>query len=106
MPELKLAEFGKGRFRRLAPLPDEDGLWRVGARVRHHVPFTLDAKMPVLLPRTRKIALLIMRSAHNHCHAAQDGTLSRFRMQGYWAVKAGLLAKKVSSSCVDCRKNP
>ena len=106
VPELKLAEFGKGRFRRLAPLPDEDGLWRVGARVRHHVPFTLDAKMPVLLPRTHKIALLIMRSAHDHCHAAQDGTLSRFRMRGYWVVKAGLLAKKVSSSCIDCRKNP
>ena len=33
--ELKLAECGKGRFRRLAPVVDGEGLWRVGARVRH-----------------------------------------------------------------------
>ena len=106
LPELMLAESGKGRYRRLAPALDQDGLWRVGTRVRNHVPFTYDNKMPVLLPRTHRVTLLIMRSAHNHSHTAQDGTLSRFRLRGFWAVKAGLLAKKVSSACMDCRKNP
>ena len=105
LPELKLAETGKGRYRRLAPVLDEDGLWRVGSRVRHHVPFTFDSKLPALLPTSHVITLQIMRSAHNHSHVAQDGTLCRFRMKGYWAVRAGSLAKKVASACVDCRKN-
>ena len=103
--ELKLAESGKGRFRRLAPKLDDDGLWRVGSRVRQHVPFTYDSKLPVLLPTSHIITLQIMRDAHSHSHVAQDGTLCRFRMRGYWTVRAGSLAKKVALACVDCRKN-
>ena len=103
--ELKLSDTGKGRYRRLAPTLDSDGLWRVGSRIRHHVPFTLDSKLPVLLPTDHVITSLIMRSAHRHSHVAHDGTLCRFRLEGYWAVRAGSLAKKVASSCVTCRKN-
>ena len=103
--ELKLAVSGKGRYRRLAPEVDDDGLYHVGSRVRQHVPFTFDSKLPVLLPTSHIITLQIMRSAHSHSHVAQDGTLCRFRMQGYWTVRAGLLAKRVVSECIDCRKN-
>ena len=104
IPELKLAVSGKGRYRRLAPEIDGDGLYRVGSRVRQHVPFTLDSKLPVLLPTSHIVTLQIMRSAHKFSHVAQDGTLCRFRMKGYWAVRAGLLAKRVASECMDCRK--
>ena len=104
-PELKLALSGKGRYRTLAPTLDEDGVWRVGSRVRQHVPFTLDSKLPVLLPTDHIITLQIMRNSHRHSHVAHDGTLCRFRMEGYWAVRAGVLAKKVASACVPCRKN-
>ena len=98
-------ETGKGRYKRLAPsFDDEDRLFRVGARVRHHVPFTLDHKLPLLLPRDHPITLRIMEQSHRHSHRAADGTLSRFRMEGFWAVKAGVLAKKVASACVPCRK--
>ena len=105
LPELQLAESGKGRYRRLAPVLDEEGLWRVGSRVRHHVPFTFDNKLPILLPTSHIITLQIMRSAHRYNHVAQDGTLCRFRMEGYWTVRAGFLAKKVAFDCVDCRKS-
>ena len=104
IPDLKLAVSGKGRYRRLAPEIDGDGLYRVGSRVRQHVPFTIDSKLPVLLPTSHIITLQIMRSAHKFSHVAQDGTLCRFRMKGYWAVRAGLLAKRVASECMDCRK--
>ena len=83
LPELELAESGKGRYRRLAPVLDEEGLWRVGSRIRHHVPFTFDNKLPILLPTSHIITLQIMRSAHRYNHVAQDGTLCRFRMEGY-----------------------
>ena len=95
---------GKGRFRKLAPVLDENGIYRVGSRMQNIVPFTLDAKLPKILPHNHPITKLIMRDSHNFCHAGHDGTLSRFRAQGYWAVKAGCLAKKTRSECIPCRK--
>ena len=47
---LEAEKEGKGRFRKLAPLQDDDGLYRVGSRMKHHVPFTHDKKLPVSLP--------------------------------------------------------
>ena len=60
--------------------------------------------MPVLLPQEHRATLLIMREAHQFSHAGQDGTLSRFHMNGYWAVRAGHLARTVKRQCVLCRK--
>ena len=100
--ELEHGAAGKGRFRKLAPVKD-DGLWRVGSRLRQHVPFTNDLKMPVIIPRDR-LALLLMEYCHKNSHAGQDGTLCRFRMEGFWMVRAGQLAKQVVKSCVPCRK--
>ena len=103
--ELKqAADTGKGRFRRLAPTIDDDGIWRVGSRIRQHVPFTFDSKLPIILPTKHLITLHIMRMSHNHSHVASDGTLCRFRMEAFWAVRAGVIAKKVADACVDCRK--
>ena len=102
--ELLASVSGKGRFRRLAPAVDEDGLWRVGSRIRQHVPFTLDSKLPVILPTKHLLTLQIMIASHNHSHVASDGTLCRFRMEGYWTVRAGVVAKKVANACIDCRK--
>lgn len=100
----KAADSGTGRFRKLAPTVDDDGVWRVGSRMKNRVPFTKDSKMPKILPSRHKITLLIMRFCHEFCHAGQDGTLSRFRMLGYWAVRAGHIAKYVKQRCVTCRK--
>ena len=98
------SESGTGRFRKLAPTLDDDGVWRVGSRLRNFVPFTVDAKLPVMLPPYHRITFLIMRESHQYCHAGQDGTLSRFRAEGFWTVRAGHLAKKAKTECVPCRK--
>ena len=104
VPELeKAANAGKGKFRKLAPVLDEDGVWRVGSRMRV-VPFTLDAKLPALLPHEHHITQLIMRQAHQHSHVAQDGTVARFRALGYWTARCGHLAKSAVDKCVPCRK--
>ena len=42
-------ESSKGRLRKIAPVLDDD-VWRVAAWIKNRVPFTLDSKMPVLLP--------------------------------------------------------
>ena len=102
--ELEKAEKGKGRFAKLCPVFDEvDRVYRVGSRMRV-VPFTVDAKLPVLLPPKHRITLLIMQKAHQHSHLLQDGTVARFRCEGFWTTHCGQLAKRVVDNCVDCRK--
>ena len=97
-------ERGKGRFRKLAPAKDIDGIWRVGSRLRNFVPFTRDGKMPKILPTNHNITLLLMRHAHQFSHSGLDGTLSRFYAKGYWTVRAGHIARAIKNQCVPCRK--
>ena len=103
--EKELEGGGKGgRFKKLSPTKDKMGLWKVGSRLQNFVQFTRDAKFPVIIPPTHRATFLIMREAHEFCHASQDGTLSRFRSQGYWTVRACHLAKRVKNDCITCRK--
>ena len=101
--DLEISAAGKGRYAKLCPVLDADGIWRVGSRLRV-VPFTMDAKLPALLPPKHKVTLLLMRKAHQHSHLLQDGTVARFRCEGFWTVRCGHLAKNVVDKCVDCRK--
>ncbi len=103
VPDLEQAAKGKGKYAKLCPVLGEDGIWRVGSRMRV-IPFTLDAKLPSLLPHNHRLSLLIMRKAHEHSHLRQDGTVARFRCEGFWTVRAGQLAKTIVDNCVTCRK--
>ena len=78
------ADKGTGRYRKLAPVLDAEGVWRVGSRMRSKVPFIVDSKMPKILPTKHKVTMLIMRFCHRFSHAGHDGTLCRFRAQGFW----------------------
>ena len=103
--ELNLAaSSGTGRFRKLAPMKDEEGIWRVGSRLRNFVPFTKDSNMPQILPTKHRATLLLMRLAHQFAHSGQDGTLSRFHTNRFWTVRAGHVARMVKNQCVPCRK--
>ena len=95
---------GVGRFRKLAPVCEDDGVWRVGRRMKNFVPFTANNKMPVIIPPDHRITLLVMTDAHQFSHSGYDGTLCRFWSQGFWTVRAGHLAKTVKNHCVPCRK--
>ena len=106
IPELKdAAENGQGRYRKLAPVADEKGVWRVGSRLRNYVPFTFNGKLPILLEPGHRITKLVMEEAHRFNHAGQDGTLCRFRALGFWTVRGGHLAKTIRESCIPCRKD-
>ena len=39
-----------GKYRRLSPFEDKDGVWRIGHRLRDFVPFTKDRKPPMFVP--------------------------------------------------------
>ena len=92
-----------GKFRRLAPFLDLDGIWRVGLRVREYAPFTIDRKPPAFLPHDSRLTKLIMEEAHSKKHSGIVDTVSQFRLMGFWTTKASCLAKSVKSRCVICR---
>ena len=100
VPEVQKAT---GRFIKLCPIIDKDGVVRIGSRMRV-VPFTLDAKLPALLPHKHRITHLLMLKAHNHSHLRQDGTVARFRSLGFWTIRCGNIAKRIVDKCVTCRK--
>ena len=97
-------ELENGKYKKLAPKQDADGVWRVGTRMSGHVPFTCDNAPPILLPNKHRFTLLLMEDTHRRGHCGQDLTLSKFRQRGFWCVQGGKLAKKVRRSCVLCRK--
>ena len=92
-----------GKFRRLSPFKDDEGIWRIGHRMREFVPFTADRKPPMFVPCESRLTLLLMRQAHQFKHSGVQETVSRFRLMGFWTTKASMLAKSVKSNCVICR---
>ena len=92
-----------GKFRRLSPYKDDQGLWRVGVRLREFTPFTEDNKPPVLLPKDNRFTYLLMRESHEKSHEGVNRTVGRFRLSGYWASQAVKLARLVKRRCVICR---
>ena len=96
----------KGQYKSLAPVQGEDGLWRIGGRMRSHVPFTENNQMPIILPYDSPVTRLLMRNAHEVGHGGQDRTLLEFRRLGFWTVRGGRLAKAMSEQgrCVKCQK--
>ena len=63
--ELKVCEKVSGRYRKLAPMVSEDGLWRVSTRLRNC------NILPLILPPDHKIIFLIMPESHQFNHAGQ-----------------------------------
>ena len=74
-----------GRFKRLSPYKDEDGIWREGVRLQEYAPFTEDKKPPVFLPKDHRFTLLVMEDVHKVKHQGVDETLSQFRLMGFWS---------------------
>ena len=88
---------------KLEPFVDNDGLVRVGGRLKH-APLSDEAKNQVLLMPDSHVARLIVRGAHIMSrHSGTEYVLAQLR-QRYWIVKARSLIKAVSKSCVMCKR--
>ncbi|XP_062533973.1 uncharacterized protein LOC134202990, partial [Armigeres subalbatus] len=90
----------------LAPFIGEDGLIRVGGRLKYSaIPY--DGKHQVLIPEKHHVTVILIRKLHeeNH-HVGQGGMLAIVR-ERYWPVKVKTIIKKVISMCQICgRCNP
>ncbi|XP_014677768.1 PREDICTED: uncharacterized protein LOC106817603 [Priapulus caudatus] len=86
----------------LAPFSDDQGIIRVGGRLRH-APLTYDQKHPILLPASSHVSKLVMGDGHEKMsHPGSERTLCESRRR-YWILKGRSLARETVKNCVICR---
>ena len=89
--------------RKLAPIMDQEGLLRVGGRLRHSK-LPRDARHPIILPNDSHLARLILIRAHQRVgHLGTNSTLCEVRKK-YWIPRASRLVRSIIAKCVTCRR--
>ena len=89
---------------RLNPFLDENGLLRVGGRIKH-VMVSFDVKHPIILPSKNHVTELIVRHHHERInHQGRRMTPNDLCSHGYWIIGGSSVVATYISKCVTCRK--
>ena len=89
---------------RLDPFLDENGVLRVGGRIRN-APVSYEIKHPVILPSKSHVTILLVRYHHERIrHQGRGMTLNDLRSHGYWIIGGSSCVYRCISKCVICRK--
>jgi len=87
----------------LSPFMNEDGLIRVGGRLKNS-DLDFDACHPILLPRNHDLTRKIIREDHiRNIHAGTQATMAAVR-QRFWPLSLRSATRKVIQECVICFK--
>ncbi|XP_046391251.1 uncharacterized protein LOC124159470 [Ischnura elegans] len=106
--ELKLLRAGKPLPRRnplrgLKPFLDENGILRVGGRLKNST-LSFSAKHPSILPKRSHLSQLLVQFAHlSSLHGGPTLTLNTLRSQT-WILGDVALVKKLTRQCVICHR--
>ncbi|XP_015514777.2 uncharacterized protein LOC107220623 [Neodiprion lecontei] len=89
------------RLRCLNPFLDQQGLLRVGGRLKH-APISFTKKHPILLPSHHHVTDLIIRETHkNAFHSGIQSTLSNLRHR-FWLLDGKGQVRRIVRRCVEC----
>ncbi|KRZ65356.1 hypothetical protein T10_2495, partial [Trichinella papuae] len=92
-----------GKLATFNPYLDENGLIRVGGRLRNSDMDT-EKKHPVLLPSTHPVVMLLIRRAHEQSlHSGTEQSLAELR-QRFWVLKGRSSVKKIVRQCRTCQR--
>ena len=93
----------KGHCRSLAPVKFDDGVWRVGGRLRL-ANISIQAKYPAILPAHNHITRLIIHHFHSKTgHGGTERVLAEVR-QSFWIIKGRSTVRSTLSRCVPCKR--
>jgi len=84
----------------LNPFVDDDGVLRVGGRLRN-APLPYDARHPVLLAPHSVVRLIVSHRHEKALHGGAQLTLSILRKE-FWILRARNLVKSVIHACLPC----
>ena len=89
---------------RLDPFIDENGLIRVGGRIRNA---SIDdkAKHPIVLPKKEYLSELVARQLHERVeHQGRGITMNEVRSSGYWIIGGKSVVAKLMKKCATCQR--
>ncbi len=89
---------------RLDPFIDENGLIRVGGRIRSA---NMDdrVKHPIVLPKKEYLSELVVRQFHERVeHQGRGITMNKVRSSGYWIIGGKSVVAKLIEKCVTCQR--
>lgn len=107
--EIQSLQHGKelaksSKLHKLNPFFDEQGILRVGGRLRnadlhHHI------KHPAVLPAKGHVTTLLIQHYHNQVqHQGRGITLNELRANGFWILGCSHAVSSFIYKCVKCRK--
>ncbi|XP_018373016.1 PREDICTED: uncharacterized protein LOC108767569 [Trachymyrmex cornetzi] len=94
------------RILALNPFLDEQGILRVGGRLKN-AELSYDQRFPIILPSDSPFSTLLIREKHYQYLHAELNTLSAIIRENYWIVSARRKIRGVLRRCILCfRKSP
>ena len=94
----------KSDLRSLDPFLDDQGILRVGGRLRRSS-LSFPEKHPIILPKRHHLSHLVVRHQHEKVHhQGRQITHGSVRAAGYWIVGGHGVVSKVIGSCVTCKR--
>ena len=89
---------------RLDPFIDNDGLLRVGGRLKY-AELLEKERHPLIIPKKSHVTHLIVKHHHELCgHQGRGITMSFIRSAGFWIVNLSSVVSSHIYKCVDCSK--
>lgn len=91
------------KLRRLSPFQDDNGIIRVGGRLRHAtIPYA--QKHPILLPRSHRLTNLLIDDFHKQHKHPGATTLQTIISQQYWIISGRQVIRSRLRLCIACYK--
>eukprot|EP00102_Acyrthosiphon_pisum_P024198 XP_016661408.1 PREDICTED: uncharacterized protein LOC107884242 [Acyrthosiphon pisum] len=92
----------KSKLFRLRPFLDEEGLIRVGGRLKNALSLGIFQKHPIVLPKDSAYTNLLFQREHEQLlHGGSQAMLASIRLQ-YWPLNARNIARNTVHRCVKC----
>lgn len=102
--EIKTKKIGtKSKLISLSPFIDQDGILRVGGRLKN-LDVSFNAKHPIILPKAHILSDKIIRETHvRYLHPGPTLQISILR-QRFWILNCRNAVKYQINKCVECRR--
>lgn len=91
------------KLRELNPKLDQDGVMRVGGRIRDHPNMTFEMQCPTILPKQSHVTDLLIKREHQENHMMGTNYLLGKLKEKYWLLSGRRQIKSVVGRCMKCK---
>lgn len=96
-------DFDNSKLLSLNPILDDEGILRVGGRLKHAT-CAYEQKVPVIIPPKTRLSYLIINEAHEKTHHGHIQLMMQFIRDRIWIPKLRHELRKFVNKCVTCKR--